>query len=231
MATFTAGDLTLPPVAVVRILGIDPGTRVVGYGCLELTANDPVTCARSPAPMALRGSNVVSLGAAAATDVRLVGAGVLRLGVEKTVLSHRLLALAQQFRDLLATFCPDEVALEEAFYGKSVQAALRIGEARGVVLAESARAGADVHQYAPARVKRCVTGHGAAAKPSVAAMLAQLLPQAVAMLPRSLPADATDAVAVAWTRLEERRSPLLGGVAGGSALPRPRRGSQRGAGR
>jgi hypothetical protein len=35
MATFTAGDLTLPPVAVVRILGIDPGTRVVGYGCLE----------------------------------------------------------------------------------------------------------------------------------------------------------------------------------------------------
>jgi crossover junction endodeoxyribonuclease RuvC len=108
-----------------------------------------------------------------------------------------------------------------------VQAALRIGEARGVVLAESARAGADVHQYAPARVKRCVTGRGAAAKPSVAAMLAQLLPQGAATLPRSLPADATDAVAVAWTRLEERRSPLLGGVAGVVALPKPRGGSRR----
>jgi crossover junction endodeoxyribonuclease RuvC len=78
-----------------------------------------------------------------------------------------------------------------------------------VVLAEAARSGLDVFQYTPARVKRCVAGHGAARKQSVASMLAQNLPEMAAALPRDLPEDATDALAVAWTRLEELRSPLL----------------------
>jgi len=219
MATFTAGDLTLRPVAVVRILGIDPGTLVVGYGCLELTAaGAPSTggVASSEVPIALRGSNVVRAGAAGG-GVRLVAAGVLRLGTQRQQLTHRLLSLASQFAELLRAFTPDEVALEEAFYGKSVQAALRIGEARGVVLAESARSGLDVHQFAPARVKRCVTGYGASRKQSVASMLRQLIPEGGALLGDDLPEDASDAVAVAWTRLEERRSPML-------AVPRPSRG-------
>jgi Holliday junction resolvasome RuvABC endonuclease subunit len=67
-----------------------------------------------------------------------------------------------------------------------------------------------VHQFAPARVKRCVTGNGAAAKQSVAAMVGHLLPGAVERGLARLPADATDALAVAITRLEQRRSPLGG---------------------
>lgn len=203
-------------MAVVRILGIDPGTQVVGYGCLEVAAAGGAPAAGAAAandsPLALRGSNVVRVGAAAAGDARLVAAGVLRLGGARVALADRLLALAEQFRVLLRDLGPVEVALEEAFYGKSVQAALRIGEARGVVLAESARCGVAVHQYAPARVKRCVTGHGAARKATVAAMLGQLVPATRAVVAAGLPADASDAVAVAWTRVEERRAPLLGAM-------------------
>ncbi|MFN3243928.1 MAG: crossover junction endodeoxyribonuclease RuvC [Planctomycetota bacterium] len=211
MATFTARDLTLGPVAVVRILGIDPGTQVVGYGCLELAAGalPGVGGAASAVPLAMRGSNVVRAAGSGGGGVRLVAAGVLRLGKRGADLTTRLLALSTQFAALVRELQPSEVAVEEAFYGKSVQAALRIGEARGVVLAESARSGLDVHQYAPARVKRCVAGHGAARKDSIASMLGQLLPELAGPAAAQLPADATDAVAVAWTRLEERRSPLL----------------------
>jgi crossover junction endodeoxyribonuclease RuvC len=134
---------------------------------------------------------------------------VLRLGGRAQELPERLRSLAIQFRELLARFEPGELALEQAFHGKSVQAALRIGEARGVLLAEAAAARLPVHQFAPARVKRCVTGHGAAAKESVAAMVRQFVRVDERVLAADVPTDATDAVAVAWTRLEERRSPLL----------------------
>ncbi|MCB9879873.1 MAG: crossover junction endodeoxyribonuclease RuvC [Planctomycetes bacterium] len=230
MATFTRGDITLRPVAVVRILGIDPGTLVVGYGCLEVAADDGARVRELDAtPLAMRGSNVVRVGEAGGGAVRLVAAGVLRLGTSREQLPRRLLELATQFADLVRAWRPDEVAIEEAFYGKSVQAALRIGEARGVVLSEAARAGVGVHQYPPARVKRCVTGNGAARKQSVASMLGQLIPQGRGLLTADLPADASDAVAVAWTRLEERRSPLIelarsGDAAFGGAMKRRRNG-------
>ena len=76
-----------------------------------------------------------------------------------------------------------------------------------VLMAESARAGLSVHQFAPARVKRCVTGNGAAPKEVVGAMMLRLLQLEPGRF-ADQPADATDALAVAWTRLEERRSPL-----------------------
>jgi len=210
-------------VAVVRILGIDPGTLVVGYGCLEVAASsdcrgDERVAERDATPLAMRGSNVVRVGGGGGA-IRLLAAGALRLGTTRDVLAGRLLHLARQFTELLVAWRPDEVALEEAFYGKSVQAALRIGEARGVVLSESARAGLPVHQYPPARVKRCVAGHGSARKQAVANMLGQLIPEGRSLLTGDLPADASDAVAVAWTRLEERRSPLAALQRGAASTP------------
>lgn len=204
-------------VAVVRILGIDPGTQVVGFGCLELLVDTAIGSVRE-LPMAMRGANVVRVGGGGGGGgARLVSTGVLRLGGRGTELPQRLLSLADQFRGLLQRFEPTELAIEEAFYGKSAQAALRIGEARGVVLAEAARAGAAVFQFPPARIKRCITGNGAAGKESVAAMVRQLVHDGRGQLALDLPLDATDAVAVAWTRLEQRRSPLAQWLADGGA--------------
>jgi crossover junction endodeoxyribonuclease RuvC len=205
-------------MAVVRILGIDPGTLVAGFGCLETEFGAPRRATGS-VPLALRPGNVVRLDAGGSGDVRVLELGVLRLGGRDAALPLRLLALAEQFRGLLERLRPTEIALEEAFSGKSVQAALRIGEARGVVLAESARAGLPVHQFAPARVKRSVTGNGAASKQSVAAMVGQLLPAGRAAF-AGVPADATDAIAVALARIEQRRSPLQQ-LAGGLLLAQP----------
>ncbi|MFT4512823.1 MAG: crossover junction endodeoxyribonuclease RuvC [Planctomycetota bacterium] len=210
MATFTGRDITLGIVAVVRILGIDPGTQVVGFGCLEVATTSPPDGASSAnrVPLAMRGSNVIRAGSANSGGVRLVRAGVFKLGGRTVDLTQRLLSLSKQFADLVTELGPSDLAIEEAFFGKSVQSALRIGEARGVLLAESARYGLDVFQYTPARVKRCVTGHGAARKQQVAKMLGQMLPPGEVPFPGDLTEDATDAVAVAWTRLEEMRSPL-----------------------
>jgi len=195
---------------MVRILGIDPGTQVVGYGCLEvaIAPSSGGSSSKLSVPLAMRGSNVVRAGSANSGGVLLVAAGVFRLGGRGVDLTRRLLSLSEQFAALVRELGPAEIAIEEAFFGKSVQSALRIGEARGVVLAESARSGLDVFQYTPARVKRCVAGHGAARKQAVANMLERMLPTGGIPFPGDLPADATDAVAVAWTRLEELRSPL-----------------------
>ena len=179
----------------------------MGYACLEVATAD-ARAAGAAVPLALRASNVVRAGGGS-HDARLLAAGVLRLGGRDDAIGARLHALATQFRALVRDLQPTEVALEEAFHGKSVQAALRIGDARGVVLAEATGLGLDVHQFAPARIKRCVTGNGAADKSTVAAMVKQFVRPSEAALVDGLPADATDAVAVAWTRYEVRRSPML----------------------
>ena len=199
----------------MRILGVDPGTLVVGYGCLDLqggfglgtgAAAGVVSRARAAGdtPMAHRVANLAQ--GHATSEVRMVRAGVLRLGRSGDELPARLGRLADQLSELLAELRPDEIALEEAYFGKSVQSALRIGESRGVVLAEAGRAGLPVRQFPPARIKRSVTGRGAANKELVARMVCQTLD--LPRVPR--PADITDALAVGLCWVEARRSFRLG---------------------
>lgn len=191
-------------MAAIRILGIDPGTQVVGFGCLQLATADAAPS--RTAPLALRTAN--TMRSSGGSDLALIDCGVLRLGRDRMV-PDRLLALSNQLRELIARLQPTELALEEAFYGKSASSALRIGEARGVILAEAARAELGIHQYAPARIKRSVAGAGDASKEAVAAMVQQQLGSSVATRLEGLEADATDALAVAFTRVEEWRSPML----------------------
>ena len=217
-------------MTAIRILGIDPGTQVVGFGCLELSVESAAR-ASSAAPLALRASNVVRAGAVGSESLRPVECGVLRLGARGATVPERLRELADRFRELVARLAPHELALEQAFYGKSAQSALRIGEARGVVLAEASRAELAIHEYAPARIKRCVTGRGDAPKDVVADMVVRQLGQAAMAALVGMPRDASDALAVALTRVEERRSPLLQAAANpllaGSLgeIPSPRRRS------
>jgi len=190
-------------MVAVRILGIDPGTLTVGFAVLELAQRERRVGVPAETPLAQRAGNLVRVGGSASAP-RLLEAGALRLGRGRP-LPDRLAALDAGIAGLVARFAPGELALEEAFHGRSAQAALRVGEARGVVIAAARRSGLAVHQYAPARIKRAVAGHGAAPKAAVAAMAARSL--GIAGFPG--PADVGDAVAVALCRAEELRSGVL----------------------
>jgi crossover junction endodeoxyribonuclease RuvC len=148
----------------VRILGIDPGTLRLGYGVIDRAG---------PARMTYVECGVIS---APARGARI----------------SRLLTIGRALRELVEELRPDAAAMEEAFYGKSVQATLALGEARGVALFVAAECGLPVTGYAPARVKSTVVGHGRASKDQVAFLVRALL-----SLRRTPALDAADALAIA----------------------------------
>ena len=128
------------------ILGIDPGTVVVGYGAVRATVG----------------------------GVELVTAGVLRPRRTAPV-PERLGEIGAGLDQLLTDLGPAVVVVEEAFVSRNVQSALRIGEGRGVVLAAATRFGARVVQMPPAVAKKALVGNGAAPKEQVAGMVGRLL--------------------------------------------------------
>lgn len=128
------------------LLGIDPGTRVIGFGALRLDARGP----------------------------RLVGAGVIRTSARAGA-AVRLGELAEGIERVLLELRPEVVVVERAFAARNVASALRIGEGRGVVLAAAVRAGARVVEMPPAAAKKALVGNGQAHKTQVAAMVARLL--------------------------------------------------------
>jgi len=128
--------------AVTILLGIDPGTLVVGYGAIVVASSGP----------------------------RFLAAGVFRAPRTASV-PERLGSLRSDLDELLARIRPSVVAIEEAFHGVNPQSALRIGEGRGVALACAVTFGAKVFQYPPAVAKKSVAGNGRASKSQVAEMV------------------------------------------------------------
>jgi crossover junction endodeoxyribonuclease RuvC len=128
------------------VLGIDPGTRALGYGAVVVAPEGP----------------------------RLVVCGVVRAPAKDTV-ACRLGRIADELDALLQRLRPRVIALESAFAARNVQSAFRIGEARGVVLSTAARRAVDVAEYAPAVAKKAMIGNGNASKEQVAAMVATVL--------------------------------------------------------
>jgi len=155
----------------VRVLGIDPGTSVTGYGVIET------------------GNGTFGMG-------RLVECGVIRLA-GRSPLPQRLHALHAQITELIARHHPGILALENAFYHKNVHTTLVLGHARGVVLLAAEQAGLTIAEYAPATIKKMVAGAGGAAKAQVGNVVARLL--RLKHAPK--PADAADGVAVALTHI------------------------------
>lgn len=147
-----------------RILGIDPGTIALGYGVVD---------AWGPGQVSYVECGVITAPARAARD-------------------QRLLTIGRELRELLGELQPDVVAIEQAFFGKNVQATLALGEARGVALFIARDHGVPVAGYSPAKVKQIVVGHGRAPKPQVAFLVRALL-----HLKRTPAADAADALAIA----------------------------------
>lgn len=155
----------------MRVLGVDPGTSVTGYGVIET------------------GNGAPAMG-------RLIECGVFTFS-PKSSLPRRLHELHAHIAELIVRHQPKALALEQAFYQKNVRTTLVLGHARGVILLAAQAAGLEIAEYSPARVKKTVTGAGAAPKAQVARMVARLLKLAHA--PR--PADAADGVAVALTHI------------------------------
>jgi len=127
------------------ILGLDPGTNVMGYGVIMI-----------------RG-----------TRVNLLQFGVIHLSKYKGH-ELRLKKIFERVTALVDDFNPDEVALEAPFFGKNVQSMLKLGRAQGVAMAAALARQLPIIEYAPKKVKQSVTGNGNASKEQVAKMLMTL---------------------------------------------------------
>jgi crossover junction endodeoxyribonuclease RuvC len=134
--------------AAIRILGIDPGLRKMGWGIVE----------------------------AAGSKLAFVASGLIRTD-EKLPLSLRLRELHDQLALVIADYDPQEAAVEETFVNRDPQSALKLGQARGIALLVPALAGLPVAEYAANLIKKTVVGSGHADKPQIAMMVKVLLPR------------------------------------------------------
>ncbi|MCK5137309.1 MAG: crossover junction endodeoxyribonuclease RuvC [Bacteroidales bacterium] len=127
------------------ILGIDPGTNLMGFGVIHSTGKDPV---------------YIDMGV---IDLKKSGDHYMKL----KKIYEGTLALIEKYQ-------PDEVAFEAPFYGKNVQSMLKLGRAQGVAIAAVLARDVPVFEYAPRKIKLAVTGAGSASKEQVSGMLARM---------------------------------------------------------
>jgi len=170
-----------------RILGLDPGTRVAGWGMIEINGNNQ--------PLRL-------------------GSGAFKLGGTAPLL-ERLSVLRSSLAALLREWQPDLVALEGAYIGRNARSALRLGEARGVMMVTVAEAEVDFLEVPPALVKRRVAGSGSASKEQVAVLVAAQL----GIDPIFSSFDESDSLAIALCAGLEKRDGLVKNGAERSSLP------------
>jgi crossover junction endodeoxyribonuclease RuvC len=147
------------------ILGIDPGTAVTGFGLIESTANQKYRC---------------------------IEYGTIRSKAREPM-PERLKKIYDGVTDIVKNHQPDLIAIEDVFYGQNVQAALKLGQARGVVMISGLNAGVPVTTFAAREVKQSLTGYGAASKEQVQRMVRDML----GLRDVISPLDASDALAIA----------------------------------
>lgn len=128
------------------ILGIDPGTNVMGYGVLRVVDNK---------------ASLVVMGI---IDMRKERDPYLRLG-----------KIFDRVTGVIDEYLPDEMAIEAPFFGKNVQSMLKLGRAQGVAIAAAIHHDIPIHEYAPLKIKLSITGQGKASKEQVAEMLRRIL--------------------------------------------------------
>lgn len=128
------------------IIGIDPGTNVLGYGVLEIIDGEP----------------------------HCVALGCVELSKFKDPY-QKLRHIFERVSSLITEYSPDQMALEAPFYGENVQSMLKLGRAQGVAMAAALVRDLPVFEYAPRRIKQAITGQGAASKEQVAGLLKSIL--------------------------------------------------------
>lgn len=128
------------------ILGIDPGTRITGYGIIKVTSS----C------------------------LQVLDFGCIRPPLKLNA-AQKYLALFNGIDLLLEKYCPDHVVVESQFVYKNVISAMKLGKAQAMALLAAARRNIAIHEYAPKQAKRAVVGHGSASKEQVQKMIQHLL--------------------------------------------------------
>ena len=128
------------------ILGIDPGTLLMGFGLIETTGN----------------------------NLRLIEMNVLKLSAKKDAY-ERLQLIHQKVCELVIEYTPHELAIEAPFFGKNIQSMLKLGRAQGVAIAAAMQSGLPVTEYSPRKIKQSITGNGNADKLQVMKMLQRIL--------------------------------------------------------
>jgi crossover junction endodeoxyribonuclease RuvC len=160
------------------ILGIDPGSRITGFGVIKVTG---------------RGSSA---------KIQHLSHGVISMDIKATF-PERMNELGQGLDWLLQKHKPSEVVIEKIFLGKNADSAFKLGHARGVAMYISAKAGSQVIEYSTRLVKKGITGSGGASKEDVQACLQRLLNiKAIERI------DASDALALAAFRAFQITNPL-----------------------
>ena len=128
------------------IMGIDPGTNIMGYAFIGVNGN----------------------------RARLIAMGVIDLRKCKDTYM-KLGEIFNRVQGLISSFLPDELAIEAPFFGKNVQSMLKLGRAQGVAIAAAISRQVPIHEYAPLKIKMAITGNGSASKEQVADMLRRML--------------------------------------------------------
>lgn len=128
------------------IIGIDPGTNVMGYGILGVKG---------------KSLSAIALGV------------VVLSKFESHYL--RLARIYEKVQGLVEQYLPDEMAIEAPFFGKNVQSMLKLGRAQGVAIAAALSRDVPIHEYEPRKIKQAITGNGAASKEQVQEMLRRIL--------------------------------------------------------
>ncbi len=128
------------------ILGIDPGTNVMGYGLLRVTGNK---------------AEMIAMGV---IELHKYADHYLRLG-----------RIFERVTNIIDSYHPDELAIEAPFFGKNVQSMLKLGRAQGVAIAAAIERDLPITEYEPRKIKVAITGNGAASKEQVAGMLKRML--------------------------------------------------------
>ena len=161
----------------MRILGIDPGVAIVGFGLIESD----------------RGT------------LRMLQYGAITTP-SGLPLAARLAQINRDIEELIGTFRPDEISVEELFFSKNITTGIAVAHARGVILCAAEKKKIPIYEYTPMQVKQAVAGYGLADKKQVMDMTRRLLK--LKSVPR--PDDAADALAIALCHARSATSLLRG---------------------
>ena len=159
------------------IMGVDPGTNIMGYAFIGVNGNR---------------AHLITMGV---IDMRKCKDMYMKLG-----------EIFERVQGLIASFLPDELAIEAPFFGKNVQSMLKLGRAQGVAMAAALERDIPITEYAPLKIKMAITGNGQASKEQVADMLKRILKLNDDMTGPFL--DATDALAAAYCHYLQMDRPV-----------------------